>query len=85
MEALLSYYLSWFILHGRPKDGIYPFFFPIAIILVKEGELALEPIYFGSLYTRMDECITNVARSFKRYDVVTHVNLIHVYFLMGDV
>lgn len=48
--------------------------FPLAILLTKEERLALAPIYQGSLYTRLDECGVNVARSLSLYNMVTHVD-----------
>lgn len=41
----------------------------MAIYLTKGEKLALDPIYLGSLFTRLDECVHNILC---RYDVVTH-------------
>lgn len=33
----------------------------------------LGPVYLGSLYACLDECVAKVARSLGRYDVVTYM------------
>lgn len=53
-----------------PEDGLNGFVFPLPILLAKR--LVLAPLYLGSLYYRLDECVNNVVRSVWRYDVVTH-------------
>lgn len=56
-EAMLSYWLSWFVFSSRPEDGIHPFVFMMAIVLAKGERFALAPIYLGSLYVRLHECV----------------------------
>lgn len=48
--------------------------FRLAILLVKGERSALAPIYLGSLYACLDECITNIAQLLGRSDVVMHVD-----------
>lgn len=47
----------------------------LAIILAKGERVALAHVYwlssFSSLYTRLDECVNNIAHYGGRYDVVT--------------
>lgn len=61
LEAVLAYSLSWFILPSGLEDGLNNYAFPFAILLAKGKKLALAPIYLGSLYARLDECLSNVA------------------------
>lgn len=80
---MLSYWLSWFVFLSGLEDGINLFIFLMAIILVKEERLGLTPIYFGSLYSNLDECMANVVRSIGTYDMVTHTDTIflQIFFL----
>lgn len=73
VEALLPYYLSWFILPRGPEDGI-TFLFSQWLSSSQKERLALAPLYPRLLYARLDECVTSITRSFGRYDVVTHAN-----------
>lgn len=51
LEALFSYWLSWFVLPSEPEGGLNSYMFPLAILLAKGERLALAPIYLGSLFT----------------------------------
>lgn len=44
----------------------------MAIDLAKRERLALGPIYLGSLYKRLHECVSNILPSAERYDVALH-------------
>lgn len=57
LDAMLSYWLSWYVLLSGPEDGINSYIFPLAIRLAKGKSLALAPIFLGSLYYRLDECL----------------------------
>lgn len=62
-EAMLSYWLSWYILLRSPEDSLSSYGFPIAIKLDKGERLALVPIYLGFLFYWLDECVDNIVRS----------------------
>lgn len=47
------------VLLSGPEDGIHPYVFPLAIKLAKGERLALVPIFLGSLFYRLDECVQN--------------------------
>lgn len=63
---------SWICSHTvvcvpeRPENGLNPFIFPLAILLVKGKKLALARLYLGLLYAHMDECVSNVVCSMGR-------------------
>lgn len=46
--------------------------------------MALAAIYLGSLYTRLDECVTNVARSLGHFDMVSHMDSILLHMFLWE-
>lgn len=60
VEALLSYWLSWYIHSSDLEDGIDAYVFPLAIRLVEEKKLPLGTLYLKSLYAQLDECANNI-------------------------
>lgn len=53
-----------------------------AILLEKGQKVVFTPLYLGSLFAQLDECL-NVIRSMGRYDVVTHVDSAFCICLFG--
>lgn len=49
LEALLAYWLSWFIIPSGPGDGLSGYVLPLVILLEKGEKLTLAPLYLGSL------------------------------------
>lgn len=82
VEPLLLYYLSRYVLLSGPEVGINSYVFPMAICLGKGEKLALGPIYLGSLYVRLDECLRNILHFFGRYSVVTSANTCFIQFFL---
>lgn len=76
LEALLAYCLSWFIFPCGPEDSLNSCLLLLAVLHEKERKMALAPIYPGSLYARLDECVTNLTRFLRHYDVVSHVGYV---------
>lgn len=74
LEVLLSYWLFWFLLLSEPEDGLNSYVFPLAILLVKGERLAQASNYLVSLFTRLDEWATDIVRSLRLYNLVTHAN-----------
>lgn len=74
VEAFLSYWLSIYILLSGPEDGINVYKFPLTVCLAKRKKLSLDPLYLGSLYSWLDECVCNITTSMARYDLVTYVD-----------
>lgn len=70
--ALLSYWLSFFVLPSGPQDSLNSYLFPLVIVLAYKEKLALAPIYLGSLFAKLDQCVANNVSSLCRCDVVTH-------------
>lgn len=75
---LLTYWLSWFIFLSVPEDGLNDYVFLLTILLTNGKNVALAPIYLGSLYVRLNKCVTNVTRSLRRYNVLSCAD--SVYF-----
>lgn len=69
MEALLAYWLSWFVLPSGLQDGQNAYVFPLAILLVK-GEVGSGSIVLRVFYAWLVECMESTLGG--RYDVVTH-------------
>lgn len=63
LEAMLSFWLSWHVLLSGPEDGINAYVFPIAIRLARGEKVALTPIFLGSLFYRLYECVHNLISS----------------------
>lgn len=63
LEALLSYWLSWFVLLSRLADRLNNYVFLVVVVLVEGETLALEPIYLGSLFAQLEECVNNIVAS----------------------
>lgn len=57
LEAMLAYWLSWYVLPSGHEDGINPYVFPIAIRLTKGT--CFGAYFLGSLLYRLDECVQN--------------------------
>lgn len=55
-EALVSYWLSWYVLPTGPEDGISLYVFPLVIRLPK-GQTCTALIYLGLLFYLLDECV----------------------------
>lgn len=77
----MSYWLSYFVFPGPPKDGVHSSVFSMAMMLVKGKRLALAPWFLGSLFSRLNECCRNVAWSMGRYDAVSYIeaNFLQLY------
>lgn len=71
---MLAFWLSWYVLPSSPEDGIHPYVFLLAVKLAKGEKLALAPIFLGSLFYRLDECVQSLSRSMGRYTVVSYAN-----------
>lgn len=67
VEALLAYWLSWFVLPSGLEDGLNDYVIPLAILLAKGEKLALALLYMRSLYARFDECVKSMICSMSRY------------------
>lgn len=61
-EAMLAYWLSWYVLSSDPTD-LNSYVYPLAVLLAKGEKLALAPVYLWSLFFRLDVCIKNIIRS----------------------
>lgn len=72
VEAILVFWLSCYVLPSGPEDGINSFVFPLAIRLAKGEKIALGPIFLGSLFYRLDECVRSLVRSRGRYTVTSY-------------
>lgn len=57
-EAMLSYWLSWYILPDGPEESLNAYIYPLAIRLARGDRLTLAPIYLGSLFYRTSVCRT---------------------------
>lgn len=55
LEALLTYWLSWFLLPRMREDGLKAYVFPLAILFAKGQRLALALIYLGCMFARLYE------------------------------
>lgn len=72
------------MLPRRPEDGTHPYVFPLAVKLAKEEKLAVAPIFLGSLFYCLDECVDNLSKSMGRYTVVSYANFAFLQlFLWG--
>lgn len=60
----------WFVLLSGPEDGIDL----MPIHFMKGGRLALAPLYLGQLYHMLDESVSKIIESVRRYNVVTHAD-----------
>lgn len=58
-RLFLSYSFSWYKLLSQPEDRLNPYFFPLSILIRKGIQFVLAPLYLGSLYAWLDECIGN--------------------------
>lgn len=74
-EARLSYSLSWYVLPSGPEDDLNPYKFSL-LILAKRESLAVLPLYLGSLYYRLDECVSNIVKFVGHFHVLTHVDTV---------
>lgn len=72
VEAVLSFWLSWYVLPSGPEDGINAFVFPLSIRLARGEKVALTPIFFRTLFYRLDECVQSLVRSIGRYTVALY-------------
>lgn len=61
LEALLSYWLSWFIFSSGPDDGLTDCVLLLAISLTNGKRLALAVVFLGYLYAHLEECLGNVS------------------------
>lgn len=84
LEAMLSYWLSWYVLPTGRADGINPYVFPLAIWLVRGEKLALTPIFLSSLFFRLDECVRNLLKSMGRVYSCLLRNFFSIIF-MGEI
>lgn len=58
--------------------------FPLDIQIAKCVKFALAPFYLGTPYTRLDECVNNVIRVTRRYEVVTRADYSFLQILVWD-
>lgn len=72
------------MLPSGPEDGIHPYVFPLVVKLAKGEKLALVPIFLGSLFYRLDECVHNLSKSMGRYTVVSHVNSAFLHLFLWE-
>lgn len=72
MEALLAYWLSWYVMPRSMEDGLNPYVFSLAIQDHERKKLTLASLYLGYLYTQFDEFLANVLQSTRRYNAITH-------------
>lgn len=74
LEAMLGFWLLWCILPSGPEYGNHLYVFPLTVKLAKGEQLSLVPIFLGSLFFRLDECIQNQLKSMGRYTMVSYAN-----------
>lgn len=67
--AIVVYPSEW------PKRWPELIHFSFTILLTKRKYLALTPLYLGSLFFRLDECVKNIVRSNRRYHVVIQTDM----------
>lgn len=72
VEANVSILVRWFVLPSSPEDRLNSFVFRLAILFVKGKRLVLVPLYLGSLFDPLDECVGNTVQFAGNYGVVTH-------------
>lgn len=70
VEAILSYWLSWYVQSSGAEDGLNLYVFSLAILIVKGVQFAIAPLYLGPPYSRLEECGGN-CEVLERYNVVT--------------
>lgn len=78
LEAMLAFWLSWYVLSSGPEDGINSYVFPLAIKLAKGEKFALTPVFLGSLFYRLDKCVQSLVRLMGQYTVASYA---HTVFL----
>lgn len=83
LEALLLYWFSWLVLSSGPEARLNIYVFPLAIHLTKGERLAIAPIYLGSLFSKLDECVANTASLVGQYYVVIHADTSFYKYLCG--
>lgn len=71
------------MLPSGPGDGFNSYVFPLGNRLAKGERLALEPFYLGSLFYRLDGCVSNIVRSMGWFYVVTHADISFLQLFMG--
>ncbi|CAL5384017.1 unnamed protein product [Camellia sinensis] len=71
LAAFITYWLSRYVLMGRPQDGICHELFPLAAILASGRPILLAHLFLGRLYKRLDMYQEGVDRSKGRYDVTS--------------
>ncbi|GMP45802.1 hypothetical protein CsSME_00014189 [Camellia sinensis var. sinensis] len=54
LAAFITYWLSRYVLMGRPQDGVFHELFPLAAILASGRPIPLAPLFLGGLYKRLD-------------------------------
>lgn len=82
VEAMLSFWLSWYVLTSGPEDGINAFVFPLAIHLARGEKVALASIFLGSLFYRLDECVQSLIRSMGRYTVASYAQTVFLQMFL---
>lgn len=74
LEAMVAFWLSWYVLPCGLEDEIHPYVFSLAVKLAKGEQLAPALIFLGSLFFRLDECAQSRLKSMGRYTVVFYAN-----------
>lgn len=60
------------------------FVFPLVILLAKGKRLALAPLYLGSLFDWLDECVCNIVHSVGHCDVVAHADTAFLQMFISE-
>lgn len=71
LEVMLAFWMSWYVLPSGLEDRINPYVFHLAIRPAKGERLALAPIFLGSLFFRLYECVENLLKFMGRYTVAS--------------
>lgn len=67
------------ILSSGPEDVLNCYEFLLAIFLAKGERLAMVPIYFASLYSWLNECVSNTNLLLGLYDIVACTSLLQMF------
>lgn len=69
LEALLSYWLFWFLLLRGPENGLKQLCVPTGDPPRQRRDIGIGLINLGSLFALSDECVGNIALSMGRYNM----------------
>lgn len=84
LKAMLSFWLSWYVLSSGPEDSINAYVFPMAIRLARGEKVALAPIFLGSLFYRLNECVQTLIRSMGRYIVASYAQMAFLQMFLWE-